>query len=667
MNVDNIKVVANNSRNAFPLEQQIIDSSKPGICQVVYTRHTLPDSVYKIDVGSIMETTTLNTNAFVRGSQNIEFFFVPYTQIYGDFLQLYSGKGEHVRVPNLNQLRGQQYLPHMKFGEYIFNLFVLWLNGRTIGNYDSDPVIINWTPAQLQSVEERALNIFGRPIISDALRLLDACGYGNLEVVFQSAKELVDSQFESPDSAWRREQAEQFASDPMKAAELLSEFNLALPTYIENYDKVSTVRFDDYLGVLAGWSFVGQQPGDKTWVVLHKSFSVVPLAAYHKIWNDYYRNKIYDDKVDYQTFFNFDFCAYQLDSDLGSISPDYFWRLITPRFHQWKKDLFTGNFASAQFGDVAFQQVSQGSLSFTDSELESSNVTVNDAGNLISSSGNVSKDDPTRFNFNGVGISATDIRYTMALQRYRERLLRTGNRLKDIQKGIFGDSSRFIMDEYSVMLGAFRGSFEINKVAATTETSSVDIGQLGAYGTGSLTGKEITFNCHDHGIIVGIYYFLPETEYNSVMIDPFNTKLQSDDFFKPDFENLGLSPIFGYELEGALGNKVLGYGARYHEYKTSVDLVRGMFSSFHKTTDLQDRYLYEQHVYGPFSDYAAPRDLSLMRENDLSRFYIDPECLNSIFKVAVNSQFRDTDPFKLAMYFNVRAVQPMSVTGLPQL
>lgn len=270
------------------------------------------------------------------------------------------------------------------------------------------------------------------------------------------------------------------------------------------------------------------------------------------------------------------------------------------------------------------------------------------------------------------GISAVDIRYTMAMQRYKERLLRTGDKLRSVLEGRFGVRSHYIEDDYVDFLGSFEGTFNVNRVAGTTNEGDTTIGELGAFGTSGISGQPIKRHFNDVGVVMAILTFVPETEYNSMMIDVFNTKSEQMDFFQPDFDNLGLSPVFGFELDSRLGNSVLGYTARYHEYKSSVDKVHGEFHGSYRPiigagSSPSIGFDRNPAVYGAFSDYVTPRDVYYMHSNNwLSRYYINPECMNSIFQVAVGER-QDTDCFKCDFNFVVNSSQPMSVTGLPSL
>lgn len=55
----------------------------------------------------------------------------------------------------------------------------------------------------------------------------------------------------------------------------------------------------------------------------------------------------------------------------------------------------------------------------------------------------------------------------------------------------------------------------------------------------------------------------------------------------------------------------------------------------------------------------------------LSTFYVVPSQLNNVFGVAINNddidgQSQDRDPFLHNCFFDVKAVRPISVLGLPQ-
>lgn len=659
--------------NGFDVSHRDVFSTKPGIALPAFYRHVPYKSTFRFDVANIVETTTLQTNAFARGSFNLDFYFVPYNQMFRPSDEIILGRGQSNRKINspLQPNYTTTSMPVFPLGNCLRTIFKEWLIGKSNGTYSI-------------SGTKYFTDVFGENAAEDSLRILDMLGYGNFLPLFKFLLYHTAGEFT------RNMSNDEFISSPWTSSESNLPFEVIVEQAIgreltdDEYSGLATPTTLEVMCMLSG-TFTYSLQFDATtstyiYVRKPKYYNVFNLAAYQKIWSDMYRNFIYDT-TDYVNCFNFDWMvsnAYDVSDVSASYrdSLNFIQCLLMPRYRQWKKDLFTGTYPSAQFGDVAFQQVSDGMLSVDAGDhIDVPLNTVSYNGTYYSPvfpRGTTMSPTIDKYHFNGVGISALDIRYTMAMQRYRERLLRSGNRTKDVLEAQFGISSRYIEDDYVEFLGSFSGTLNINKVAGTTNEGDTSIGELGAYANSSIQGKTIERSFNDSGIVMGILTFVPETEYDALMVDPFNTKSEHFDYYQSDFENLGLSPVFGFELDSRLGNSVLGYTARYHEYKMAVDKVHGEFHGTYRplVADVAFRYPSAINVEsnsGVFSDYVTPRDVYYMSSNNwLARYYINPKCMNNIFLLAVGDS-QDTDPFKIDMNYMVSSVQPMSVTGMPQL
>ena len=111
--------------------------------------------------------------------------------------------------------------------------------------------------------------------------------------------------------------------------------------------------------------------------------------------------------------------------------------------------------------------------------------------------------------------------------------------------------------------------------------------------------------------------------------------------------------VTGADPDRALNhnNSPLGYVPRYQEYKTGRDIVFGEFMSGKS-----------------LSAWTTPRtDLFRTRSGNVnltpSDFMIDPKVLDSVFSVSYSGHPK-FDQFLINSFFNIKAVRPMSVTGL---
>ena len=156
-------------------------------------------------------------------------------------------------------------------------------------------------------------------------------------------------------------------------------------------------------------------------------------------------------------------------------------------------------------------------------------------------------------------------------------------------------------------------------------------------------------------MIFCIYSISPQVDYDARQFDPFNRKFKREDYFQPEFENLGYQPLIqsdvcfgGTPLDGMkYGNTILGYTPRFSEYKTSRDM------------------LYNQFMTGcSLNAWTTPRNNYTNTKARLSvpDLLIDPNVLYPIFGLKYNGK-SDTDQFLINSYFDVKAVRPMAVNN----
>lgn len=258
----------------------------------------------------------------------------------------------------------------------------------------------------------------------------------------------------------------------------------------------------------------------------------------------------------------------------------------------------------------------------------------------------------------GNGFDILALRKAEAVQIWRENALRAGNRIKDNMMAHYGVASDF-NDHRPTYLGSVSAPLNIGDIAATTNsTTGINdtLGDIAGKGISSLDEKVFKFHAKDFGVIMVMFSMLPEAEYDSFGIDRTNQLLESEDYFVPEYENLGLEAVSVANLSARNGkpseNWVFGYAPRYYGYKTKLDKVFGQFvgNGIFRTWSSQ-RVDVSQHLENEHQSHAMP----------LGLLYVDPSIFNANFNVGI-----DVSPqFLCDVYFDVDAVRPMSVTGLP--
>lgn len=394
--------------------------------------------------------------------------------------------------------------------------------------------------------------------------------------------------------------------------------------------------------------------------VFSKTLDVNPLRllAYQKIYYDFYRNPMYELNNP---------LAYNVDDFYGSslTDPD-FSNYDAPenarfalRYRNWKKDYFncvSPYFQGADWLTDSFEApVFDGySSSLTNPLKPFSSLDGKDAQSYLQASLTVPK----------TLLSISNLRSAYALDKLYRLSIAAGD----------GDYGSQIRAHYgfdvpydnckSRFLGGISEPISISEVITTATTSEAPTGDISGKGLSANSGQRIVFDSKEHGVIMGIFSVVPEADYNASGVDKFNIKTKREDYFQPEFADLGLSPLSLYEYsycdpnDYANSNDTLGFVPRYVEYKTRVDLVHGEFESFSEKTTAS----------GFLSSWCAPRQTQLNSSLKASNafFKIRPNIWNNIAVTSYSGKEED-DIFIVDFRANVQAVRPMSVSGLPSL
>lgn len=386
------------------------------------------------------------------------------------------------------------------------------------------------------------------------------------------------------------------------------------------------------------------------------SFNVNPFRffAYQKIYSDYYRNAQYE---------SINLNAWNIDNinPASSVTP-----MVTPlvspmlylRYRDWKKDYFNsvspefqGNdfvSSNSKFKPLIFPQ-------FNGNDLLPDTIETSGLQGLMYSASS-----------SGVNnFTVANLRSAYALDKlYRLMVSAKDGSYSEQMKTRFGVDAPDD-DWKSKFIGAIDAPVTIGDVTTTSDTydETANSGAIPGtlYGNGWSQSKgTIDFTSKEHGIIMGIFSILPECDYQSDQLNPFNTKLKREDFFVPEFADLGKqpTPIYQFKFNKDTDmSKVLGWNLRYSEYKTSLDMVHGVFNS-------DDKFQNQS-----YNAWVAPRNQNLNQYSNgatVSFFKALPSVLNQVM-VQQYDGTEQTDQFLINAGFNVQAIRPMSIYGEPSL
>ena len=398
------------------------------------------------------------------------------------------------------------------------------------------------------------------------------------------------------------------------------------------------------------------------------------LLAYQKVCSDFYRVSNYESTR---------IKSYNYDSQVplaGNVQ-NFVSTYLQLRYRPWKKDLYTISSTSFQGND--YMSNSLNAPVFPD--------TIRDA--------NANPDSDTKgrnfqgylsinTSLNNAGLTVANLRSAFALDKLYRLSAQAGD--GDYKSQI---KARFGFDPYAPQykcefVGAASAPVKIDQVTTTADTLSSN-GNVGTpagriYGNAyAQESKDVfEYDVKEHGILIGISSFVPDVDYSSYGINPFNMKIHREDYFQPEFDNLGRQPLSSYcfnpwkQVDVPAGgteppnhalklvNTTLGWYPRYVEYKTSVDEVHGQLNGW--LNRRSDRAPSLSLWTAPRFNSSDSKKFDNWRDNGLSLdfFYIDPNLYDSIF---VNQYRGDQseDQFICEVTNNVQAILPMSVSGEP--
>lgn len=397
-----------------------------------------------------------------------------------------------------------------------------------------------------------------------------------------------------------------------------------------------------------------------------------PLLAYQKIYNDYFRDQQWE-KSD-PTTFNLD---YVTSSDPFVDANDYNENLANPsmfrlQYANWQKDMFMGLLPSPQFGETAIISPLKGTFSanvnFSTSPEDGDNQAFITPNNDL-------------YNINS-GLSVLALRQAEFLQKWKE-IAQSGRQdyKSQIQKH-YGVTVPEVLSNRCLYLGGHTSMIDIDGV---TNNNLEGDNQPTIKGRGIGTnGGYIDFDAKEHGIIMCIYHNQPLLDYKDTRLSPLVTKTDATDFAIPEFDKVGMQPVYSehfiygqneapldYSAQGV--GKILGYAPRYVDYKTATDVVRGEFL-----------YTLKQWV-APIQNIV--KDLIKNRDNysqwfSYYTFKVNPTILDSVFVLSaddskVKGDLTDSeyiqqnplgtinDQFIINSFFDVKAVRNLDRNGLP--
>lgn len=178
------------------------------------------------------------------------------------------------------------------------------------------------------------------------------------------------------------------------------------------------------------------------------------------------------------------------------------------------------------------------------------------------------------------GITINALRESVAIQRLLERDARGGTRLVETIKHQFGVTVPDYRVQRTEFLGSGKSYVNISPVANTSDTATVNQGELRGIGTGRVTGG-FAKTFVEHGYVMGLIRARADLTYFQGL-DKMWSRSTRYDFYIPALAHLGEDSVLNKEIYvsnvPATDDGVLGYQMRWEPYRTKKSDIVGLFN-----------------------------------------------------------------------------------------
>lgn len=333
------------------------------------------------------------------------------------------------------------------------------------------------------------------------------------------------------------------------------------------------------------------------------SDSHMPIRAYCKIWNEFWRDEnlkepifINDDETTL-TGKNYDAQTYDYTTDIqlgahlaiAAKRADFFTKSLPEP--QKSEDIFIPLGESApiigtdNIGENAQHSVATG---LVDKELavDFRNTTDHittfydvETGTLMPNNTNIGLAADLA---NAKGATVNALRMAVALQRYAETLARSGSRYISVLSGIFGVQSSDARLQRPEFLGGKSYPIVMSEVQNTTQAEGVQLGNVGGMSKTIINDFICSKGFEEHGtlMVLGVARIRRHT-YQQGQPRMLMRRKQTD-FYNRAFDHLGEQPVFNEQIyaQGTDEDKeVFGYQPAFEDMRLGMTYCTGSMRS----------------------------------------------------------------------------------------
>nr|DAH65164.1 MAG TPA: Major capsid protein [Microviridae sp.] len=666
------------NRNAFDLSHRHMFTAQIGELLPVFSQWVNPNETFKIGYNGKTRTAALNTDAFTRIRENIQYYFVPFQSLWKYFEQQVNNMTKGDAGQNISKFASSSTeaskistsMPYISYIDLSSWLKTMYEHAKAaVDTYFRAHLNDGLRSAKGFAAYCKASSSYSDVFVCDgyrlcrAAKLLMSLGYGNFATVIQYDIYAM---------------AEKYMTEDVPSAWNLDEFQDS-PYSLEFTYEASSITNSPNL-------------------------SLFPLLAYHKICNDHYRNEKWQPFEPWTC--NIDYLGPSDNMNAKNfIQSSTFNTLMTSIIDLENSNLpidyFTSVLPRAQYGDESAVSVG---LNNTDALFRIKDAADGTKGAIFGGSSYTTGDSLQKVNSESVpahdgyvapvrtastglqlvgfsgnltadaSMKISALRSATALQKYKEIQNSNDPDFAAQVLAHFGIKPK-VDSRVSVFIGGDDKTLSINPQVNTNFQNGGEP-EIKAIGIGDLSAG-CKFTSTTYGMIIGIYRAIPQLDYSHVGIDRNLFKTDASDFPIPELDSIGMQTQYRCELSAplmGLCDPLVPY-----EYQTSpldMSVTYGYSPRYAELKSARDYY--EGGFCGTYSTWVTGYDqsfLSAWRRNRGSVSVTDYDSIEDLFKCRASllypiflNQWSGTvndDKLLIGSVNTCVAVRPFSMYGLP--
>lgn len=526
------------SRNSFDLSHRNLFTAKVGELLPCFVQEVNPGDSLKLEASYFTRTAPLQSAAFTRLRENVQYFFVPYQCLWKYFegqvknmtKNAAGGDISQIAMSPFNNAKVSTEMPYISYSD--------------LHKYVN--ALMSIPDTSESSMPNRFNNGTYRHCATS--KLLQLLGYGNFQQQFMHLN------------------TENYQFSRVSNAPALSVFRLLAYQKICN-DFYTYRQWQPYNASLCNIDYVTP---DSNNMDLGALFSGITTT----------------DNINKTNF---------LDLRFSNLPLDYFNGVLpTPQYGNDSVVTLKNTSRSLVDADISAWKTQNGSTIAPNSNVVTGNFSNRSDGFSLASVSNgtqLQHQHAIPAGAVSVSMSVMALRQATALQKYKEIQLANDPDFESQVEAHFGITPQHDMHK-SRFIGGSSSMIDINPVVnqalSTTSTNpGYAITKAAPTGQGGSTFK---FTADTYGVVIGIYRCTPVLDYEHVGIDRTLLKTDASDFVIPELDSIGMQQSFccevfaptstpkGYPIEVDM-SQTYGYAPRYSEYKVSYDRYNGAFGS----------------------------------------------------------------------------------------